>query len=362
MNVAFVNATHRWGGVKSWTLRVTRGLVSRGHGVTVFLRAGDPFAGACREAGAAVLAVHFGPDWNPFAVRTLKKRFRERGIRIVVTNVAKDNRTAGPAGRALKLPVLMRVGGPGDITDRARNRWDQRRYVTRVVVPARAVRDALARFDWMDAPNRVDVVPNGVDLDRFRPGSGPGCLRSELALPPHVPVLVTTGQLTAIKGHQRLLEAFSRIASPPLPVLVLIGRGKEDGPLRARARELGLSDRIRFMGFRRDVDRLLDDAAVAVHPSVMEGFPNSVVEFMAAGKAVVATRLSGVEEAITHGEHGWLVPPGDTEALARALAHLLEDEPLRRRLGAAARRRAEAEFGEETMIDRIEQLLQRMIG
>jgi glycosyltransferase involved in cell wall biosynthesis len=363
MNIAFVNATHRWGGVKSWTLRVAAGLLTRGHAVTVFLRPGDPFQAACRSAGAATRTVRFGPDWNPLAVRTLKRAFREGGIEVVVTNVSKDNRIAGPACRALGLPVLQRVGGPGDITDRWRIRRDQTTYVTRVVVPGRAVRDVLSRFPWMDVERRVTVVPNGVDLGRFRPGSAPGFLRSELSLSPSVPVVVTTGQLSAIKGHDRLLRAFAAIPDrAPRPVLVLVGGGKQEPLLRERARELGLGERVVFLGFRRDVDRLIDDADLAVHPSLIEGFPNSVVEFMAAGKAIIATRLPGVAEAITHDEEGWLVAPESTEELTAAMSRLLEDASLRERLGAAARRRAEAELGEETMIARVERLLAGMVG
>jgi glycosyltransferase involved in cell wall biosynthesis len=360
MRIAFINATHRWGGVKTWTLGLAGRLVARGHGVHLFLRRGDPFAAAARREGLGVDEMVFGPDWNPLAVMRLKRRLRELGSEIVVTNVSKDNRIGGPAAKGLGLPVLQHVGGPGDITDNVRMRWEQRRYVTRVVVPARSVRDALLAFPWMEAATRVTVIPNSVDLERFRPGPGAGQLRGILGIPAAVPLLVTTGQLTSIKGHDVLLAAFAELERND-PVLALVGRGPEEARLRALTRSLGLEDRVHFLGFREDVHVLLEDADVVVQPSLQEGLPISVLEFMAKGKAMVVSDLAGTPEAISHGVEGLLVPPGDRPALRDALRRLLEDGGLRLRLGEAARDRAEREFGLDRMADRVEGILAGLI-
>jgi len=360
MNVAFINSTHRWGGVKTWTLGLAGKLSARGHRVHLFLRRGDPFAAAARGEGLGVDEMVFGPDWNPLAVMRLRRRFRNLETAIAVTNVSKDNRIGGPAARGLGIPVLQHVGGPGDITDNFRMRWEQRRYVSRVVVPARSVRDGLLSFPWMDAATRVTVIPNSVDLERFRPGPGAGHLRGILEVSPSVPLLVTTGQLTSIKGHDLLLATLAGSARKDA-VLALIGRGPEEVPLRERARELGLEARVRFLGFREDVHLLLEDADVVVQPSLQEGLPISVLEFMAKGKAMVVSDLAGTPEAISHGVEGLLVPPGDGHALGTALEALLEDGGLRRRLGEAARARAEREFGLDRMTDRVEALLSTLV-
>lgn len=363
MRVAFVNSTHRWGGVKTWTMAVSRGLNARGHDTRLFLRSGDPFAAACREAGLTVEEVTFGPDWNPWARRRLKQGFRRQGTQVVVANVSKDLRIGGPAARSLGLPVLQRVGRRGDITDRFRVRWEQRRYVARIVVPARAIQESLRAFGWMDADNRVTVIHNGVDLERFRPGPGAGILRRELGIDASTPLIATTGQLTAVKGHEYLLRALARLESPngAAPVLALIGRGREEGPLREKASAMGISNRLRFIGFRNDLHLLLEDVDVAVQPSLLEGFPNSVVEFMAKAKAVVASAVDGIAEAVTDGVDGLLIPPGDVDRLTEALARLIRDPELRGRLGRNARTRAETDFGMETMIGRVEALLEDLV-
>jgi glycosyltransferase involved in cell wall biosynthesis len=282
---------------------------------------------------------------------------------VVITNVSKDNRIGGPAAKRLGIPVLQHVGGPGDITDRFRVRWEQKRYVTRVLVPAESVREQLSGFPWMKAESRVTVINNSVDMERFRPGPGAGILRSELGVDETTPLLVTTGQLTDIKGHDHLLSSFAALtAREPRPRLALIGRGPEEERLRGIARDLGVADRVHFMGFRRDLELLLEDADIVVQPSLMEGFPISVVEFMAKGKAIVASSLQGMEEAVVDEEHALLVPPADVKALTLALDRLLDDLPLRESLGQAARRRAEAEFGLQRMVDRVEALLEDMVG
>jgi glycosyltransferase involved in cell wall biosynthesis len=358
MRIAFVNATHRWGGVKTWTLSLAGRFRARGHEVSLFLRRDDAFAVACRREGLAVETLRFGPDWNPFAVRRLRRRFRELGTEAIVTNVSKDNRVGGAAARSLGIPVLQMVGGPGDLTDRARVRLEQAKLVNHVVVPSRSVRAALDRFPWMETERRVTVVPNGIDLQRFRPGQGTGTLRRELGLPPEVPLLVTTAQLTAIKGHALLLEALDGL---PGVHLAMTSRGREEPRLRARAAEAGLAGRVHFLGFRDDLPLVLEDPDLAVQPSFQEGLPLSVLEFMAKGKATVASRLDGIAEAIEDGVHGVLVPPGDVPALRDAIARLLADPARRGRLGEAARARVRAEFDLERTADRVEGILAALI-
>lgn len=360
LRVDFVNSTHRWRGVKSWTLRTAGGLQRRGHDVHLFIARGNVFAAAAREAGLAVTEIRFGPDWNPLAIGALRRQFADRGTDVVITNVSKDNRIAGPACRALGIPVLQRVGASGDLRDRWRVRLEQRRYVTRIVVPARVIADCLRGYPWLREDERVIVIPNGVDLSRFRPGVGAGVLRGELGLDAATPLIVAASQISRVKGIHVLVQAFAALgASDPPPRLALIGEGDPEGLMIAEARRLGVAGRVHTLGFRRNLDLLLEDADIVAHPSMFEGegLPNSVLEAMAKGKAVIAARIGGTDEALTDDSEGLLVPPGDTDALARAIGRLLADRALRERLGASARSRMEREFDEDLMVDRMEALL-----
>ncbi|MBK7947565.1 MAG: glycosyltransferase [Deltaproteobacteria bacterium] len=138
--------------------------------------------------------------------------------------------------------------------------------------------------------------------------------------------------------------------------VAIAGRGDEEPNLRRLAAELGIGSRVHLLGLRNDVDRLLEAADVFVQPSRSEGLPLAVLEAMAAGLPVVATRVGGMGEAVVDGETGMLVGAERPDELARALRSLLEDDALRRRMGIEARARAEAEFSVETMARRYVEL------
>jgi glycosyltransferase involved in cell wall biosynthesis len=196
---------------------------------------------------------------------------------------------------------------------------------------------------------------NGVDLDRFRPD-----------LTPREPGLVLhVGRLVEKKGTTVLIEAFAKIADAKL---IIIG----DGPLRAslerQAREMG--DRVRFLGAlpSDEVTNWMRRASVLAAPSMTaadgdaEGLPNVVVEAAASGLPVVGTNHSGIPEAVDEGVTGFLVPEGDSGALAARLAELLGSESLRRNMGIAARRLAERKFNRQMLTVRLESIYDEVAG
>src|SRR5262249_24535847 len=136
--------------------------------------------------------------------------------------------TAGLAARFNGVPVIQRVGGPGDLTDRPAVRWAQRHIVSAIVVPSSATRSAVLAHAWI-RPDSVRTIPNGVDVGRYRPGPGAGVLRREIGASAQDFVVVTTGQLTRIKGHRFLLTAARELLDRGLPLRVaLAGQGREE--------------------------------------------------------------------------------------------------------------------------------------
>lgn len=172
-------------------------------------------------------------------------------------------------------------------------------------------------------------------------------LRADPASTP--PTLVMIARFERQKDHDTLLLAL--VSCTDLPwTLRLIGDGPLRGQTERRVAELQLSDRVTFLGQRRDVARQLANAQAYVLASRWEGFPRSILEAMRAGLPVVASRVGGVHEAVRDGQEGYVVPPGDPEALAQRLRRLLGDPALRERLGAAGRARYERSFTFETML------------
>ncbi|MFE7631883.1 glycosyltransferase [Kocuria sp. NPDC057446] len=195
------------------------------------------------------------------------------------------------------------------------------------------------------------TVPNGIGPRRHPPGRT--AARAALRLRPDDLVVLSTGRLTAVKGQRWLVEAAALLA-PDRPRLrvVLLGEGELRQELEDLVAERGLTGAVHLPGHRADARMLLDAADVFALPSRAEGMPLTVLEAMEAGLPVVATRVPGSEEVVAHGETGLLVPPGDAEELAAALAALLDDGRRRARYGEAGHRRYLAEYTVETMVAR----------
>lgn len=190
---------------------------------------------------------------------------------------------------------------------------------------------------------RVHLIRNGIDLARFERPRARAALRAELGTSPDTVAIACVANLIPYKGHADLIDALARM--PRDPPWELWCAGRDDGIGRALAdRAAGLGGRVKFLGARDDVPDLLAAADIGVLASHEEGFPNAVLEAMAARLPVVATRAGGIPEAIDDGKTGLLVPVRDPAALGAALVRLIGDAALRRRMGAAGRARVEAEF------------------
>ncbi|HSL83123.1 MAG TPA: glycosyltransferase family 4 protein [Thermoanaerobaculia bacterium] len=218
------------------------------------------------------------------------------------------------------------------------------RRASRVLVTSEYCRRVAVAAYGLD-PARVVVVPEGIDLALWpaRLDVAGGAERSREAGRP--PVVLSVARQYRRKDTRTLLEAFARLReSHPEARLRIVGGGPELPRLRARARELGLGERATLLGEVPDggaVRREYLAADLFCLPSLQEGFGIAFLEAMAAGLPIVAARAAAVPEVAPDGEVGLLVPPRDAEALAEALARLLDDADLRRRFGQAGRRRVE---------------------
>lgn len=203
---------------------------------------------------------------------------------------------------------------------------------------------------------RPDVVYNGIDLDRFRPRAPSAVLRAVLGLEEHQPVLVAAGRLVRWKGFEYAIEALQLVTTIPAPVLLIAGDGPFRGALEARASQLGLGDRVKFLG-QQDHDRMPELFALADivlgTSFVNETFGITLCEALAAQRAVIASDFGGFREVVKHRETGLLVPPQDPRALATAIDELLRDPLKRAKFGEAGRRDVAARFSWPAVVQRV---------
>ncbi len=221
-----------------------------------------------------------------------------------------------------------------------------------------AVSDAVARSRVAERrfpPTRLVTIRNGID-DCLREVSGDRSqVRKELGVSDETVLCLTVGSLTAQKDHENLLQAIAAAGLPDARFAVA-GAGPLEEKLAERADELGVADRVLFLGQRGDVPRLLTAADIFVLPSAWEGLPITVLEAMAAGVPCVSTAVGGVPEAIIDGVNGYLVEPHDPAALAEKLRLLAGDAEQRSRFAAAARETYEGGFTARHMVRQTEAL------
>jgi glycosyltransferase involved in cell wall biosynthesis len=232
----------------------------------------------------------------------------------------------------------------------ALERWLARRTHRLVAVSERVRDEVLAR--GIGRPERFHVVPVGLDLQRFAEcDPRRGQLRVELRLPPQAPLVGIVARLVPIKRHELFLAAAAAVATRmPSCRFLVVGDGERRHALEGMARELGITDRVLFLGWRRDLERIYADLDVAVLTSANEGSPVSLIEAMASGVPVVGPRVGGVPDVIDDGVSGIVVPPGDAAPVAEAIVRLLGDVELRRKMGAAARERALRLYGADRLV------------
>jgi glycosyltransferase involved in cell wall biosynthesis len=230
-----------------------------------------------------------------------------------------------------------------------------------VVANAEAVKIDAIRQERLPS-SRIRVVYNGIEPRLFNLPLEP-TLRSSLEIPCEVEVLGVVANLIAYKGHRFLLEACHLVKQRyPRFVVLLIGEGPCRSELERLAKDLHLEAEIRFLGARQDVPRLLSVVGMVVLPSLHEGLPNAILEAMAAGKPVVATRVGGIPEAVVHGETGLLVPPADPGALAEAILALLGDPGRAGAMGRAGRDRVVKKFGMDRMVLETQKLYEELLA
>ena len=294
---------------------------------------------------------------DPWLVRDLYRLFRCERPHIVHTHAWGTLVEGLVSARLARVPVVIH-GEHGTLQLKPHQRVAQRwawRAVDQVLSVSSRLAERLAR-DVDFQVGRVRTLRNGVDLARFS-RIDRGEARRAIGVEGDEPALVAVGRLVTVKDHATLLEAVQRLDREGMsPLLLVAGDGPLAEPLRLRAAALGIGDRVRWLGHRSDVESVLAAGDVFVLSSVSEGMSNTILEAMAAGLPVVATRVGGADEMVVDGETGWPVPPEEPDAMAGALASLLRDADLRRRMGAAGRARARAEFSLEAMVARYEML------
>ena len=357
MKVLFISSKKGWGGVVTSMYRCALGLERRGHRIWI-LSHPDSLFNRSDPQGVTIIPRKLGMDFNPLMIGYLTAFMRHNSIDVILTNIKKEVVIGGIAARLCGIPNVRRIGSPDDLNDSTR--WYQSRLVDHSIVPSdMTLRQARDKVDWLD-PDDFTTVHTGRNPVSFTPGELRG-QRRRWGLSESDLIIGCTAQLAAVKGLDGLIRVFAGVvAEHPECALVLTGEGPERESLEGLTGEFGISDRVILPGFSRDPGLASAAYDIAVLNSHSEGFPNTLVEYFAAGRAVVCTNVGGIPEIVEDGKNGLMIDPGDNRALGEKILRLVEQPELRQRLGEGALETLKAGFTEERMIEDYELVFERV--
>jgi len=361
-SVLLLGDTLNFGGTEGQFVEVACGLAAAGWPVDVAcMRAEGPLRARLERAGLAPWSYGPGSLKSPQAigaVRGLARHLRARRVRIVHCFDFYSNLLGVAAGRLARVPVV--IASQRDLGNL--RPWHQQRLhtamlgmATHVLVNSEAIAERLERTRAARA-GRVSVILNGVDLARFAPAD-------RAVSQPGAPVVVTLANLRPEKGLHQLVDA-AHLVRQRLPAVrfEIWGEGVLRPALEEQVRRKALTETVRFQGTTREPQDVLRRCDVFVLPSLSEACSNVLMEALATGLPVVATRVGGNPGLVEDGRSGLLVPPGNPAALAEAIVQILQDQVVAARLAVGARARAVDQFAMSRMLERLQSFYRRVLG
>jgi L-malate glycosyltransferase len=338
-------------GAEGQLVALALGLPKQRYQVTIgLLKQRNDYQDSLREGGIEAVPLRRRGFWDLGLDLRLLLLVRRLAPDILHSFLFLSNLHASLIGTLLRVPAVI-------VSQRSSNAHNLSPFWCRVARFSQRLADRLVvnsqaqRAEELEAgfpAERIVVVPNGVALREAPPN------RVALDLPAG-PLVLSIGRLEERKGQRYLVDAWARVHERcPSARLVLLGEGPTRRELEGQVRGLGLEPWVSFRGFQGSVAEFLDACTALAHPSLTEGMPNVVLEAMASGKPVVASRVGGIPELLVDGESGLLVAPRDPAALASALIRLVDEPELAATLGRNARRRAQERFSIEAMVEATE--------
>jgi L-malate glycosyltransferase len=361
-----------WTGTAEPVLALVRGLRERRQQVVLGVPAGSQVEDLARKAGIPLLeGLQLNPRFQSWSwlqdLHTLSAFLRRTTVDILHTHLSHDHWLAScvlsllnPSSR--RVPVCVRTVHTLRRPRSLSNRWLLRRGAAHLIAVSPALRHTIVERLRV-SPSHVTAISGAVDGHRFHPGISGDHIRQEFGLEPTTPVAGIVARIAPSRGHLPLVEAFAQVHTAiPTARLMIVGKGEFRPRVEQRIAELGLTAAVIFTGYREaDLPEVLAalDVFVLMAPG-SEGSCRAVLEAMAVGKPVVATRTGALQDIILDGETGLLIEPQAGMALAHAISRLLRASEQARRMGSRGRQRVEHAFSRQRQVDEVLSLYQQL--
>jgi glycosyltransferase involved in cell wall biosynthesis len=364
LHIVHTESSCGWGGQEIRILEESRGMIERGHRVTILCPAESTLFARARDWGVKTVALPIRekrwPDFKTMRAWIIENR---QDIDLINTHSSTDSWLVALANLSLgkkAVPVLRTRHISAPVKSSFANRWLYNKAAARIVTTGEGLRHEL--IDSLGLPpEKVQSIFTGINTKRFVPGSKIEA-REKLGLDVNAVWVGIIATLRSWKGHKYLLKAIAELNDPRIR-LVIVGDGPQRDKLNRLTVELGLTRAVRFAGQQRDVVPWLQALDVFALPSYAnEGVSQAVMQAMAVGLPVITTPIGSSADVVKAGLTGMLVPPKDSNALTQAIRKLIDNPQEATRLGEGARSFALENCGLERMITRMEAAFQRVAG
>jgi len=327
------------------------------------LREGGPYEDKLRNIGVTVKNFDLKTLLDLRIIPRLVRYIKQNNIDIVETAVFPSDVYGRVSARLANVPVIIST------MHRVEDHKQETIYrflpfvdmltmalTTRIIAVSGAVKNYLIRRHKI-RPEKISVIYNGIDVNKYKSHTNITEFKKQFNLEPSIPIVAFIGRLVKVKGVSYFLEATASVLrSGKKAQFLVVGDGPLKQSLVKQTQKLGIEQHVFFIGFRKDIPKILSLIDILVVPSLWEGLPLTILETMSAGKPIIAARVGGIPEAIKNGETGILVPPKNPEALSGAINDLLAAPKKRKEMGEKAKQRALQLFDVERMVKEYENL------
>ena len=368
MNILQTESSKTWGGQEYGMLPESEELAKRGHRVFIVACPGTKLAQEARKRGLKVIELNY----DLFSFFSLFRLIKREKINVIHCHSAEDHRLCYFFFRCLGIPLLRwrHIHFPISPT-----RWKSFKYrcgCDYVLTRCQATKDVLVR-DTKVVPEKIKVIPGGVDFKYYHPHIDGKCIRREFKIPQDAPLIGIIAMLRSYKGHRYFIEgARYLLADFPNAYFLIVGGGggkinfyemkDVSKELKQKVRDLGLESRVIFTDYRNDIPEITAALDILVITSIgIEATPRVMLQGLAMQKPIVATPIGGIPEIIKHRETGLLVPPRDGKAMAEAVKYLLTHRDVAATLARNGYHFIKERFSIEAVVTQIEAIQDEVV-
>lgn len=267
------------------------------------------------------------------------------------------------AARKVGVPAIASIHNTYTRTKLHRQliNWYLSRNTAAIITGSEEIRRDVIRYDHVPE-SMVELIPNSIDLSRSESRLSKSQARENLGLPEDATVVGTVGRLEEQKGHRYLIEALALLRQKGIDAyLLLVGDGRERVALNTQTQQLGLEDRVKFLGTRQDLGDLFRAMDLFVMPSLWEGMSLAMLSAMAAGLPVIATDVGGVRNVLGSGGYGFIAAAGDANRLADKIAYSLGHPEMANEKARRGKQKIEATFSDHGMVNKLQEIYARIL-